>query len=96
MTLTPHRTTPPVDPGGHDGSFADMVERLFRKFDRHLTLPEIVGVVRESREQLRGSPRGALPELTERLAYQRLTELAAPAVEAGPPSGRTAHRKEQP
>jgi uncharacterized protein YjbJ (UPF0337 family) len=92
MTLTPHRTTP-AEAGGHDGSFADMVERLFREFDRHLTLPQIVGVVRESREQLRGSPRGALPELTERLAYHRLTELVPPAGDAGPPSGRTVHRK---
>lgn len=59
----------------HARSHADMLERLFRQFEDRLPLPVIVNVVRESREHLRGAPIGALPELTERLAYQRLTTL---------------------
>jgi hypothetical protein len=57
----------------HDDSFADMVERLFAQFEDRVPLKTIVEVVRESREHLRGSPVGALPELTERLAYERLS-----------------------
>ena len=61
---------------GHDKSFADMIERLFRQFEDELPLTAIVRVARESRQQLSGSPAGALPELTERLAIERLTTLA--------------------
>jgi hypothetical protein len=61
---------------GHDKSFADMIERLFRQFEGELPLTAIVRVARESRRQLSGSPAGALPELTERLAIERLTTLA--------------------
>jgi hypothetical protein len=61
---------------GHDQSFADMIERLFRQFEAELPLTAIVRVVRESRRQLSGSPAGAMPELTERLAIERLTTLA--------------------
>lgn len=70
----------PIDDGpfeGHDKSFADMIERLFRQFEGELPLTAIVRVARESRQQLSGSPAGALPELTERLAIERLTTLAA-------------------
>jgi hypothetical protein len=66
---------PPEAPTNHDGSFADMVERLFRQFETRLSLPDIVTVVRQSKEQLRGAPRGALPELTERLAGERLARM---------------------
>lgn len=59
----------------HDRSFADIVERLFREFEDRLSLTAIVEVVRESRQHLRGSPIGALPELTERLAHERLERL---------------------
>lgn len=62
---------------GHDRSFADMMERLFRQFEDRVPLPTIVRVARESRDQLSGSPAGAMPELTERLAIARLTELGA-------------------
>ena len=61
---------------GHDKSFADMIERLFRQFEAELPLTAIVRVARESRRQLSGSPAGAMPELTERLAIERLTTLA--------------------
>ena len=62
-----------AEPDYHDRSFADIVERLFREFEDRLSLTAIVEVVRESRQHLRGSP---LPELTERLAHERLERLA--------------------
>ncbi|MDQ2837364.1 MAG: hypothetical protein M3Y42_04640 [Actinomycetota bacterium] len=61
----------------HDRSYVDMLERLFRQFEDRLPLTVIVNVVTESREHLRGSPVGALPELTERLAIERLNTLGA-------------------
>lgn len=61
----------------HDRSYADMLERLFSQFEDQLSLTVIVNVITESREHLRGSPVGALPELTERLAIERLTTLGA-------------------
>ncbi|HTZ42571.1 MAG TPA: hypothetical protein VMB79_01810 [Jatrophihabitans sp.] len=60
----------------HESSFADMVERLFQRFENRIQLPIIVATVRDAREQLRGSPLAALPELTERLAIERLGALA--------------------
>jgi hypothetical protein len=60
----------------HESSFADMIERLFYQFEARLPLTTIVAVVRDARQQLRGSPMAALPELTERLAIERLTTLA--------------------
>jgi hypothetical protein len=63
--------------GLHDGSYADIIERLFCRFEDRLSLTTIVEVVRESREHLRGSPIGAMPELTERLAIERLNTLGA-------------------
>jgi len=60
----------------HESSFADMIERLFQQFEDRLPLTAIFAVARDAREQLRGSPLAALPELTERLAIERLTTLA--------------------
>lgn len=68
-----------VDPDfyeAHESSFADMIERLFQQFESRLALTTIVSVVRDAREQLRGSPLAALPELTERLAIERLRTLS--------------------
>jgi len=68
-----------VDPDfyeAHESSFADMIERLFQQFESQLSLTTIVSVVRDAREQLRGSPLAALPELTERLAIERLRTLS--------------------
>jgi hypothetical protein len=67
----------------HESSFADMIERLFYQFEARLPLTSIVSVVRDAREQLRGSPMAALPELTERLATARLTALAETAAVGG-------------
>jgi hypothetical protein len=71
----------PISPIGeyHALSYADLVERLFREFENHVTLGEIADVVRESRQQLKGSPPQALPERTERLARQALTRIVAAA-----------------
>jgi len=38
-------------------------------------LPVIAAVVRQCRDDLAGSPPGALPELVQRLARQRLSDL---------------------
>jgi len=66
----------------HETSFADMIERLFFQFETRIPLTAIVSVVRDAREQLRGCPPTALPELTERLAFERCSTLAeaAPAL----------------
>jgi hypothetical protein len=66
---------------GHDQSFADMIERLFRQFEGELPLTAIVRVARESRQQLSGSPAGAMPELTERLAIERLTTMVMAGIQ---------------
>jgi hypothetical protein len=92
MTALPADPSPP-ERDGEDGltgeyhalSYADLVERLFREFEDQVTLTAIADVVRECRVQLKGSPPQALPELTERLARQRLTRIAAAAAaEPGP------------
>jgi hypothetical protein len=86
MTALPADPSPPERDGDdsligeyHALSYADLVERLFREFEDHVSLTAIADLVRESRQQLKGSPPQALPELTERLARQRLTRIADPA-----------------
>jgi hypothetical protein len=59
------------------GSIVDVTERLFAEFEPRLPLTTIVAVVRECRHELDTAPSPALPELIERLAQQRLTDLAA-------------------
>ena len=55
-------------------SYADVVERLFREFNGQHPLPMIVDVVRACLTDLEGQvPPGALAELLERSARQRLT-----------------------
>lgn len=56
----------------------DVTERLFAEFADVHELPVITAVVRQASEDLRGSPPGALPELVERLARQRLSAPASP------------------
>jgi hypothetical protein len=53
-----------------DPSVRSAIVRLSREFPG--LEPTISLVVRTCREELRGSPAGALPELVERLARQRL------------------------
>jgi hypothetical protein len=64
MTLAVSRTVP-------DPSVRSAVCRLTQEFP-DLGARSIVLVVRTCREELRGSPTDALPELVERLARQRL------------------------
>lgn len=53
-------------------SYADVVERLLAEFEGSVPLPVIVDMTHLCREQLRGSPASAMPELLERLVRQRL------------------------
>jgi hypothetical protein len=59
---------------------ARVVERLYREFDL-LPLSAVIEVVAGCLRDIQGSPPGALPELIERLARQRLSELAPRAAE---------------
>jgi hypothetical protein len=58
------------------GSIAEITERLFAEFAPRVSLTTIVAAVRQGRRDLDGTPESALPEMVERLARQRLTELA--------------------
>jgi hypothetical protein len=60
-----------VLPTGPDLSVRSATTRLAMEFPE-LNLRSIGLLVRTCREELRGSPDGALPELVERLARQRL------------------------
>jgi hypothetical protein len=64
MTLATSTTVP-------DPSVRSAIPRLSQEFP-HVGRRSITVVVRTCREELRGSPDGALPELVERLARQRL------------------------
>jgi len=68
-----------VLPSVPDTSVRSATTRLAQEFPQ-LSCHRIVLVVRTCREELRGSPNDALPELVERLARQRLrVSLAEPA-----------------
>ena len=56
-----------------DPSVSSAMSRLSLEF-QYIGLRSIALVVRTCREELRGSPDGALPELVERLARQRLQQ----------------------
>ena len=51
---------------------ADVIERMFDLFGPRLTMPTIVAVVRRCRRELDIVSGPALPEMLERLAFQRL------------------------
>lgn len=57
-------------------SLADVVERMFAAFESELSLETIVGVVRRARRELDVVAGPSLTEMLERLARQRLTNLA--------------------
>jgi hypothetical protein len=59
-----------VAPASTDHSVRSAILRLSQEFPE--LGPRISVVVRTCREELRGSPTDALPELVERLARQRL------------------------
>ena len=79
MTVFVDAGSPADDIENHERSFADMVERLFAQFEDRLPLPMITATVRSARRDLQGSPIGALPELTERLAFERLRAFDQPS-----------------
>ncbi len=58
-----------------DRSYADVAERLFRTFHAVYPLPVIIAVLQRCRTELDSVPAGAMPELLERLARQRLSDL---------------------
>jgi hypothetical protein len=62
---------------GDDPSVVGAVERLDREFRGAIRPGDIVRVVRRSRHELDSHSAGALPELVERLARQRLLQHAA-------------------
>lgn len=65
----------------------DVTERLMAEFEDRLSLPEITRVVARCRQDLQGTPAGALPELVERSARQRLLSASrAKATDTGAPS----------
>jgi len=57
----------------------DVVERLMAEFEDRLDLHDIATVVLGCRDDLDCSPPGALPELIERLAHQRLLTAPPPS-----------------
>lgn len=73
-------------------SEVDVTERLFAEFEGVHGLSVIVSVVRRCHLDLEGAPPGALPELVERLARQRLSDVASVPTGSGPTTtaGRTA------
>jgi hypothetical protein len=54
----------------------DVTERLMAEFEDRLDLSVISRVVSGCRRDLEGTPAGPMPELLERLARQRLLDVA--------------------
>jgi len=72
------RRTPSATTGTRtDRSVAEAVERLDREFRGAVRRDVIVTVVRRSHQELDSPSAGALPELLERLARQRLLQHVA-------------------
>jgi hypothetical protein len=59
------------------GPLAQVTERLYADFHTHATLRQVIAVVRRCANELDTPSQEAVPELVERLARQRLTDLAA-------------------
>ena len=58
------------------GPLAQVTERLYADFHTHATLRQVIAVVRRCADELDTPSQDAVPELVERLARQRLTDLA--------------------
>lgn len=58
----------------------DVTERLMAEFEDQLGLDQISRVVTSCRHDLEGTSAGALPELVERLARQRLLDALESSV----------------
>jgi hypothetical protein len=66
----------PIDSVPGEVSVADVTERLMLEFGAVLPLADVSHAVLQSFKDLAAAPIGALPELVERLARQRLHEAA--------------------
>jgi hypothetical protein len=65
----------------------DVVERLYAEVASSLTLAQVLAVVGRCRTELDAPSPDAQPELVERLARQRLTELPPRPLIRGRPQG---------
>lgn len=77
--LANHRMTQPTSSSQETTTatgpaLAEINERLYAEFRTHTSRDRISAVVRQADNDLSGAPTGALPELVERLARQRLTD----------------------
>lgn len=69
-------TSNPLDVAAETGAaLAEIDERLRAEFQTRISRARISAVVRQADNDLSGAPTGALPELVERLARQRLSDL---------------------
>ncbi len=57
-----------------ESAIEQTADRLYAEFDCRFSRPTVVAVVRGCIDDLAGVPRGAIPELGERLARQRLLD----------------------
>jgi len=65
---------PAVPAAGADRSLADVTERLMSEFGAHVDVSAVSQIVLHSRHDLAGAPNGAMPDLLERPARQRLLQ----------------------
>lgn len=72
-------------PSFSDPVIDDAIERLVFEFTGRMSAQTVAAIVRRSRHDLDSCPPAALPELTERLARQRLSDrlLVAGVASAG-------------
>jgi hypothetical protein len=54
-----------------------LIERLSAEFEHLMPRPAISAIAHRCQADLSGTPPGAMPELTERLARHRISELLA-------------------
>ena len=66
-----------ADPTAAPADAVDVTERLMAEFEHRLGLDQITRIVTGCRRDLVDTPPGPLPELLERLARQRLLDVAA-------------------
>lgn len=70
----------PVDPATEPRSETRWVEQIVQRLSTEFCceMNHVRAIVQASRHDLNGVPLGALPELAERLAHQRLLEAPSP------------------
>lgn len=62
-------------PTATEPALAEITKRLCAEFHTRIHHEQISAAVHQADNELAGAPYGALPELVERLARQRLTDL---------------------